>query len=133
MSKPIDLHKRKPLTTLQRAKLYDAHDGKCWICGLPIAVGDKWRDEHKRPLALGGTNSMDNRAPVHIACARGKDAEDLPAIAKAKRTRAKHVGAKREPVKRIVSRGFQKSAKPEKEARIRAKHLAFLEKRRIGP
>jgi 5-methylcytosine-specific restriction endonuclease McrA len=133
MSEPIDLHKRKPLTALQRAKLYDAHDGKCWICGLPIAVGDKWRDEHKRPLALGGTNAMDNRAPVHIACAREKDAQDIPAIAKAKRTRAKHVGAKRGPVKRIASRGFSKAADQGKEARIRAKHLAFLEKRRIVP
>lgn len=131
MNSPITIHKRKPLTALQRAKLYDAYDGKCWICGLPIPIGDTWRDEHKRPLALGGTNAMDNRAPVHIHCAREKDAKDIPAIAKAKRTRAKHVGAKPEPVKRIAGRGFPKPAPEGKEARIRRKHMEFMARRTI--
>lgn len=87
--------KRKPLTPLQRAKLFDEHGGICGLCGIKIKAGELWRDEHMRALGLLGTNDWDNRAPVHVACARQKDKEDLPRIAKAKRVYAKHIGAHR--------------------------------------
>ena len=89
--------KRKPLTPLQRVKLFDAHDGICAICGYKIQVGERWRDEHMRALGLLGTNALDNRAPVHVRCAKAKDADDIPRIAKAKRQRASHIGAKTSP------------------------------------
>lgn len=93
MTDAVRLHPRKPLTDLQRAKLFDEYGGICWICDYKIMIGERWRDEHKIPLAMGGTNEWSNRAPVHDFCAKGKDAIDIPAIAKAKRIRARHIGA----------------------------------------
>src|SRR3954466_1680929 len=96
MSDDIGTTPRKPLTPAQRLRLFEAHRGLCALCGRKIATGERWRDEHMRALGLGGTNDMDNRAPVHIACAAVKDAQDIPAIAKAKRTKRAHLGI-REP------------------------------------
>ena len=93
MTDAITLHRRKPLTPLQRAKLFDEHGGICCICGCKIQAGEKWIDEHRRALGLLGTNEMTNRGPAHVKCASVKTAtEDIPMIAKAKRTRAKHLG-----------------------------------------
>lgn len=102
---------RKPLTRQQRLKLFEAHKGVCWRCKRQIVAGEKWRDEHIRPLALGGTNNIENRAPVHEACAREKDKEDLPRIAQAKRQKMMALGIKDERRQRIKSRGFPKVEK----------------------
>jgi 5-methylcytosine-specific restriction enzyme A len=89
---------RKALTPRQRLALFEAHGGRCYLCQQPIRIGDPWRDEHLRALGLGGTNDLDNRAPVHTACAdaktHGKDG-DLAQIAKAKRRKMKMLGIKR--------------------------------------
>lgn len=108
MTDAITLHKRKPLTPLQRAKLFDEHGGICCICGCKIQAGVRWWDEHERALALGGTNDTDNRGPAHEDCARLKTKGDMKRINKAKRTRAKHIGAWRSTSRPIRSRGFPK-------------------------
>ena len=94
MDTPIP-KKRKPLTALQRAKMFDEHKGICVICGTKIKAGERWIDEHGRALALLGTNDMENRGPAHEACAKVKTKKDVAMIAKAKRVRAKHIGASR--------------------------------------
>lgn len=97
---------RKRLTPTQRLKLFERHKGICALCGLQIRSGEKWIDEHLRALGLGGTNDDDNRAPVHLACAKVKtNEEDLPRIAKAKRQKMAALGIKREG-RKIQSRGF---------------------------
>lgn len=86
---------RKALSRMQRLKLFEAHGGVCVICGQAIRGGEKWIDEHVRALGLMGTNDMDNRGPAHVRCAEVKTREqDVPAIAKAKRVKAKHLGIK---------------------------------------
>ena len=105
MTDAIILHKRKPYTPLQRAKMFDEHKGICCICGCKIQVGQKWIDEHERALALGGTNDPDNRGPAHAKCAQVKTKDDMKRTNKAKNTRAKHVGATR-PKRKIPSRPF---------------------------
>lgn len=97
MTIPIP-EKRRPLTQLQRAAMFDAHRGICCICGCKIFAGQKWIDEHITALGLLGSNDMANRAPAHVACAKAKTRNDLGAIAKAKRVRAKHVAGRKEPV-----------------------------------
>lgn len=110
---------RKPLTPTQRLKLFEAHKGICGICGQQIRSGEKWIDEHLRALALGGSNDLENRAPVHVACAATKTAkEDLPRIAKAKRQKMRSLGIKRDGPK-IQSRGFEKAEKPGREGRLK--------------
>lgn len=88
--------KRKPLTKLQRAKMFVAHGGKCCVCSELIdAVRDKgFIDEHIIALENGGTNAMSNRGPAHKACARQKTATDHKLSAKGKRVYADRIGAK---------------------------------------
>ena len=96
--------KRKPLTPLQRTKLFLEHGGKCCICKEKIGLNEKWIDEHINPLGMTGTNDWSNRGPAHVACAKTKTADDKANIAKAKRIQAKHLGAKGKS--KIQSRGF---------------------------
>jgi hypothetical protein len=97
MTEDVGTTPRKPLTPTQRLKLFEAWHGCCCICERKIQAGEKWIDEHIRPLGLGGTNYLDNRGPAHVTCAdaktHGKDG-DLSKIAKAKRMKMKHVGIK---------------------------------------
>lgn len=102
---------RKPLTPTQRLKLFEQHKGVCGICGQYIQAGSRWRDEHLIPLALGGSNDMENRAPVHEKCAEAKDKDDMRQIAKAKRQKRAHLGIKSQRGPRLVSRGFEKREK----------------------
>ena len=107
---------RKALSPTARLKLFEAHFGKCGICGQQIRSGEKWIVEHMRPLSLGGTNDADNLSPVHLACAEvktnGKDG-DLAKAAKAKRVKMASLGIKRDGPK-IQSRGFAVKEKREK-------------------
>ena len=106
---------RKPLTKLQRAKLFAEHGGICCVCKLPIDEPKGWIDEHIRALGLGGTNDLKNRGPAHFHCAEVKTKnEDMPRIVKAKAQQAaitsKDPGA--EPT--IKSAGFKKAEKASK-------------------
>ena len=89
----LDLHPRKPLTTLQRAALFRDHNGMCCLCSGKIHVSEKWIDEHIRPLSMGGTNDMENRGPAHVKCAGHKTSAEAAPRSKAKRIEAKHIGA----------------------------------------
>ena len=112
MSDDVGTTKRKPLTPTQRLKLFEDHKGICALCGLKIRPGEKFIDEHLRALGLGGGNDLENRAPVHVACAAAKtQQEDIPRIAKAKRAKMAALGIRRDMPK-IQSRGFVKYEKP---------------------
>jgi len=113
LSRPVDLGTtpRKPLTPRQRLALFEAHKGLCCICGLPIDYAKGFVDEHIRPLGLAGSNDLDNRGPAHIHCAAVKTEGDLAAIAKAKRVKAKAIGARPAPKRPMRSAGFPASAK----------------------
>ena len=101
---------RKPLTPRERLSLFEKEKGLCCICGLKI-VG-AFIDEHRTPLALGGSNDMSNRGVAHPKCAAVKTAtDDLPRIAKAKRQKQAHLGIKG-PRKPIKSAPFPKTEKP---------------------
>jgi 5-methylcytosine-specific restriction enzyme A len=97
MTDDVGTTKRKALTPTQRLKLFESWHGCCCICERKIQAGEAWIDEHIRPLAMGGTNELDNRGPAHKACADaktfGKDG-DLSLIARAKRQKMRHLGIK---------------------------------------
>jgi hypothetical protein len=75
--------------------MFDAHGGVCVICGTKILVGSPWIDEHINPREISGDDSMDNRGPAHVFCAKQKTKGDQKLIAKTKRIRAKHLGIKK--------------------------------------
>jgi 5-methylcytosine-specific restriction protein A len=89
--------RRRKLSTRERSELFEKHAGICHICNQPIVAGQKWEVSHIIPLGLGGTDSEENRAPAHKRPCHEFQTRvtDIPAIARAKRTYAKHIGAYR--------------------------------------
>lgn len=122
---------RKPLTPTQRLKLFEKHRGICALCQKEIRPGEKWIDEHLRPLGLGGSNDDDNRAPVHVGCAEAKTHGpdgDIAKVAKAKRVKMAALGIKRDTPK-IKSPGFP--TKVEKPGKINKSDLPALPRRSL--
>lgn len=91
---PFETVKRKPLTTLQRAKLFAEHKGICCLCSTLIGAHQRWIDEHILPLSQGGTNDWENRGPAHEDCAKAKTKQDAKDLSTIRNGYAKRVGAK---------------------------------------
>jgi len=118
--------KRKPLSPRARLMMFELHRGICVICKQPIRSGEKWIDEHITPLGLGGSNDMSNRGPAHVKCAEAKTGEDIPRIAKAKRSKMAALGIKKDGPK-IDNRGFAPSGKPPREPKQRLEPRRMFE------
>lgn len=89
------MSKRRTWSERQRLALFLKHEGRCHLCGGKITPGEKWEVSHEIPLELGGADDDENCKPAHFKCHRVHTAEvDIPAIAKAKRRQARHLGAK---------------------------------------
>ncbi len=104
--------KRRSMNTTRRLRIFEAHAGRCCLCGLKIdGVREPWTIEHIRALGLGGADDDSNCAPAHEACRRQKDKADVAAISKAKRRKAKHLGiraASRHPMPGSKASGLKK-------------------------
>lgn len=87
--------KRHALSPTKRLRLFEASHGQCHICGQRIKPGEAWEVEHRIPLALGGADDETNTAPAHKACHVIKSVTDFARIAKAKRMKIKHYGARK--------------------------------------
>jgi hypothetical protein len=73
---------------------------------MKIIAGQDWDVSHEVPLALGGKDEPANMRPAYRRCHRVITREqDLPRIAKAKRSRASHIGARQSARKIPGSRG----------------------------
>lgn len=90
---------RRPFPTKIMVAAFERAKDHCEGCGARLAVG-KFAYDHVIPDAMGGEPTLDNCAVLCVACHSEKTRRgDIPAIAKVKRIRAKHVGATK-------SRGF---------------------------
>jgi len=88
--------KRKRRTPKQRIAICEAHGWICHLTGIKIdPVRDKWEIEHVIPLAGGGEDVDENCAPVLAWAHKEKTVQDVKRIAKGKRVRQKHLGAKK--------------------------------------
>ncbi len=85
---------RRSLSTRERVRLFELHNGDCHICKGKIFAGQVWDVEHVIPLCWGGADDDANRKPAHRRCHKEKTPEDVHLLAKAKRRRAKHIGIK---------------------------------------
>jgi 5-methylcytosine-specific restriction endonuclease McrA len=91
-----DTPRRRSLSTRERLDLFVAAYGRCQGCGWTLTPGTRWEVDHVIPLALGGRDALDNMQVLCVPCHSGKTRRhDVPAIAKAARLRARHVGAVR--------------------------------------
>lgn len=88
---------RRSMSTTRRLRIFEAAKGVCHICGGKIdGTREAWDADHVIALEISGDDTDDNLRPAHKACHRAKtSAQDVPQIAKAKRVRAKHLGAKK--------------------------------------
>lgn len=66
----------------------------CACCGMPITPSSGLEWDHRVPLELGGEDDLENLQPLCRACHKGKTAEDVGRIAKARRVRDRHVGVR---------------------------------------
>ena len=87
--------RRRNMTSLRRARIFDAACGICHICGEKIQIGEAWEAEHKIALRISDDDSDANLAPAHKHCHKPKTKTDAGLIAKVKRVHAKHIGAHR--------------------------------------
>ncbi len=89
----------------------------CFLCGMPLYLGEPRILEHVVPHELGGSSETENLQWVHKECAAKKTngnkatvaGGDIHKIAKAKRLATKH--SQPNPPGTIKSRGFQGSRK----------------------
>ena len=87
---------RSRLSPRTRLSVWEAHAGRCCICGTKIdGVRESWIVEHVRALELGGADDVSNMAPAHEACALAKTRGDHAMAAKAKRMKARHLGIRK--------------------------------------
>ncbi len=69
-------------STDELEEFFDRTDGRCHICGGPLAFCNyarfgargAWEVEHSNPKANGGTNRRNNLYAAHITCNRRKRA-----------------------------------------------------------
>lgn len=100
-----EIEGRKVLTVRQAVHLAVQQRGLCGCgCGEPIdALGEGFIDEHVIPLALTGSNDLENRALLRRPCALEKTKGDVSRIAKAKR-QSRAVGPREPPEHPIPQR-----------------------------
>lgn len=86
---------RKKFSTRERVRIFELNKGCCHLCSQKIQVGEAWELEHVTPWELTRDDSDDNVKPAHKHCHKTKTADDVRAIRKADRIKAKHLGIKK--------------------------------------
>lgn len=76
----LTFRREKSLGLSQRRRLYKQvykkYGEKCYICGIELNRKSKTID-HVHPLALGGTNDMENLRPCCVRCNNKKGSRTL--------------------------------------------------------
>lgn len=86
-----------------RLRVFERHNGICYLSGRKIQAGDKWQLEHPLAIINGGENRESNLAPALVEPHKVKTAEDVEQKAKNDRVRKRHLGI-RKPSKFTCSR-----------------------------
>jgi 5-methylcytosine-specific restriction protein A len=118
---------RRAMSKARKARIWDAAQGVCHLCGLPIKAGEPWEAEHVVALTCGGSDADDNIRPAHVDCHAGKTKADKAIGAKITRIKARNIGVKRLSVNLIKSKGFTKSEREPKAGKVR------IERARLAP
>jgi 5-methylcytosine-specific restriction endonuclease McrA len=95
----------KPAT---KAKAFERSGGLCETCKERLQVG-KFHYDHVIPDGLGGANTLENCGVICTPCHGAKTtSRDVPQIAKMKRQKRAHIGAK--PKSALAARHKQNTA-----------------------
>lgn len=87
LREPVTIEPRKALTRKEYLHLAVEQLGRCGCgCGVKLdAMKEGVRDEHRIPLAQGGSNALSNRELWRQPCSAAKDKRDAANTAKCKR------------------------------------------------
>lgn len=108
---------RKAIPERTKAEAWEQADGRCQQCGITCDGYESadYHHDHITPVALGGTNEIENIQILCFTCHAQKTADDLIRIAKADR-QGQRSGRQRKDKKRgnwpkqqLQSAGFRKS------------------------
>lgn len=89
--------RRRDFSRKIKVAAFERADGRCEDCTSRLSPGNVEYD-HRVPFALGGESTLENCQVLCFNCHGGKTAKtDAPTIAKNKRVRARHIGAKTPP------------------------------------
>ena len=83
----------------------------CEECGTACT---QFEIDHRNPCGLTGKATLENAFLLCRGCHKEKTAQDVAAIAKAKRVEANHLGVRPAPAKKIQNREFSKSERASK-------------------
>jgi len=78
-----------------RLRVFERHNGACYLSGRKIMAGDKWEVEHIVALCNGGEHRESNMAPALSAPHKVKSAADMALKSRNYKMRAKHAGIKK--------------------------------------
>jgi 5-methylcytosine-specific restriction protein A len=85
---------RQEFSRKTKAEALERSGGCCCSCRIPLTPATGIEFDHRIPDAVNGANSVGNCEPLCMNCHGAKTSGDVKAIAKTKRIRDKHTGAK---------------------------------------
>lgn len=80
-----------PVPDRVRLRVFDKHNGRCYICTRKILAGEYWEADHIHALVNGGPNRESNLAPACCNCCRPKTATDVAEKSAVATKRKKHI------------------------------------------
>ena len=110
-----------------RQRVFERHNGTCYLSSIKIASGMAWELEHVRPLHLGAEHRESNLAPALVEHHRIKTAAEMKAKAKADRQAKRASGSRQPPKRKILSAGFPGPAQRSPKASLPPRQL-FVER-----
>ena len=110
---------RPSMSKARRVRIFVKEDGRCYLCGDKVKIGQLFEVEHVIPWALSFDDSDDNLKIAHTVCHKTlKTGDDVKRIAKAKRQSGIEGGQAARRAKRgfglIQSRGFSTNGPKQK-------------------
>lgn len=112
-----------------RLRVFDQHEGICYLCRLPIKPGETWQADHVVALINGGEHREANLAPAHSHCHVGKTARDAAEKSKTAAVRKKHLGIVDPP--RMQGQPFQKTRKAARRQEVADTKIALPARRSL--
>lgn len=84
-----------PIPPRVRLRVFEKHNGICYLSGRKILAGDLWDIEHIVALVNGGENRESNLAPALRDKHKEKTSIDVKEKSKVRSKRMKHLGIRR--------------------------------------
>lgn len=76
---------RPSMSKVRRLRIFVKEDGRCYLCGDKVKIGQLFEVEHVIPWALSFDDTDDNLKIAHTVCHKTmKTGDDVARIAKAK-------------------------------------------------